>query len=415
MMSRHVTNWAGNVTFCAEHLYRPTSVAELQGIVARAYRARALGSGHSFNRIADTRGDLIAVDRLPPVIDIDSAQMSVRVSAGTRYGELAAQLQRHGLALHNLGSLPHISVAGACATGTHGSGNTNPTLASAVRSVTFVAADGALMTLSRGDTGFDGAVISLGAMGIVTSLVMDVRPTFDVEQYVYEGLAWDSLLTHFDTIMASGYSVSVFTDWQRPGQIWVKRRCGDPLRELTPTAAHLAGRPVHPVAGLPATNCTQQMGVPGPWNERLPHFRVDFRPATGDELQSEYFVPAVHATAALEAVHAVRARFAPLLQTSEIRTVAADQCWLSPSFRRDSVAIHFTWHPDTPAVTDTLANIEQALAPFDARPHWGKLFTTRPEVLAGSYENWTDFARLMKIFDPVGKFGNSLINQYFSL
>ncbi|HUO39166.1 MAG TPA: FAD-binding protein [Mycobacterium sp.] len=223
MMSRHATNWAGNVTFRPEHLHRPTSIGELQDVVARTHRARALGSGHSFNRIADTTGDLIGVDRLPSVIDIDREQMTVQVSAGTRYGELAAQLQRHGLALHNLGSLPQISVAGACATGTHGSGNTNPTLSSAVRSVRLVAADGALTTLSRGDSGFGGAALSLGALGTVTSLVVDVRPTFDVEQYVYEGLSWDSLLTHFDNMMASGYSVSVFTDWRRPGQIWIKR------------------------------------------------------------------------------------------------------------------------------------------------------------------------------------------------
>ncbi len=415
MMSRHVTNWAGNVTFRPQYLHRPTSIGELQDIVARAYRARALGSGHSFNRIADTTGDMIAVDRLPSVIDIDSEQMTVQVSAGTRYGELAAQLQRRGLALHNLGSLPHISVAGACATGTHGSGNANGTLPSAVKSVTLVTADGALTTLCRGDTGFDGAVISLGALGIVTSLVVELCPTFDVEQYVYEGLGWSSLVAHFDTIMASGYSVSVFTDWRQPGQVWVKHRSSDPFHDLTDIGARPAQRPLHPVAGVPATNCTPQMGVRGPWNERLPHFRAEFRPATGDELQSEYLIPKTHAAAALEALRRIRGRFAPALQISEIRTVASDECWLSPSHHRDSVAIHFTWKPDMHMVSGVLADVEEALTPFDARPHWGKLFTTGADVLAASYENWTDFGRFMKALDPRGKFRNGLINQYFPL
>ncbi|OSC39593.1 FAD-binding protein [Mycobacterium decipiens] len=408
-----VRNWAGNVAFNPKRLHRPVSIRELQGIVSDASHARALGSGHSFNQIAVTAGDLISVDRLPPVLDIDRSRMSVEVSAGVRYGQLATHLHQNGLALHNLGSLPHISVAGACATGTHGSGNSNTSLADAVTSVTLVNADGELITLSHGDPDFDGAAVSLGSLGIVTSLRLNLLPSFDVEQYVYDGLGWASLLAHFDSIMASAYSVSVFSHFDETNRIWLKHRCGDPRGDLAHLAVHPALTNQHPLAGLPATNCTEQLGVAGPWYERLPHFRTDFRPATGDELQSEYLLPKAHAVAALEALHRIRARLAPALLISEIRTVAADECWLSPSHHRDSVAIHFAWRPDMSMVMPVVADVEAALAPFDPRPHWGKLFTIDADRLRDSYQRWSDFECLMRALDPGGKFRNDLIDSCF--
>jgi alditol oxidase len=406
-------NWAGNIAFHPIQLHRPKSIPELQHIVARASHARALGSGHSFNGIVSTTGDLIAVDRLPSMMDIDRDRMIVHVSAGTRYGELADHLHRNGLALSNLGSLAQISVAGACATGTHGSGNSNGSLAAAVTSVTLVDGHGELTTLSRGEADFDGAAVSLGALGIVTSLSLGVRPTFDVEQYVYDGLSWSSLLEHFDRITAGGYSVSVFSHFGEANRIWLKRRCGDPRNDLPDLAVRPADTPQHPVAGLPATNCTEQLGVAGPWHQRLPHFRTDFRPATGDELQSEYLMPKRHAASALESLYRIRDRFAAALLLAEIRTVAADDCWLSPNHGRDSVAIHFAWRPDMSRVMPVLADIEEALAPFDPRPHWGKLFTINAESLRASYPCWGDFDYLTKELDPAGKFRNDLIDSYF--
>ncbi|BBX94921.1 putative xylitol oxidase [Mycobacterium lacus] len=406
-------NWAGNVAFTPARLHRPTTIKELCEIVADASHARALGGGHSFSRIADTTGDLVAVDRLPSVMDIDRARMSVEVSAGTRYGELADHLHRNGLALHNLGSLPHISVAGACATGTHGSGNFNGSLADAVTSVTLVNADGQLVTLSHADPGFGGAAVSLGSLGIVTSLRLRLCPTFDVEQYVYDGLSWDSLLTHLDSITAGAYSVSIFSRFGEANRIWVKHRCGDPRADLTHAGVQPALTRQHPLAALPATNCTEQLGVAGPWHQRLPHFRPDFRPATGDELQSEYLLPKRHAAAALDALHRIRAVIAPALLICEIRTVAADDCWLSPNHGRDSVAIHFAWRPNTSMVMPVLADVEGALAPFDPRPHWGKLFTIGADALRASYPRWGDFDGLMRAIDPGGKFRNDLINSCF--
>jgi alditol oxidase len=411
------TNWAGNVTFGAR-VHRPASVPELQRLVARAARVRALGTRHSFSPVADTTGDLVDVTGLPRLAEIDSAGAAVTVSAGLRYGELAVALNRAGRALANLGSLPHISVAGACATGTHGSGDANGGLATAVRAIEMVTADGDLTTVSlAGGSGrFPGSVVALGALGVVTRLTLATVPSFEVRQYVYDDIGWARVMGHLDEIFASAYSVSVFTSWRTPrtGQVWLKHRTGDPeLPEARWLGGRLADGPRHPVPGVAAGHATAQLGVPGPWHERLPHFRLEFTPSAGDELQSEYLVPRSDARRALAALEPVAGRLAPLVQTSEIRTVAADDLWLSPAYRRDCVAIHFTWANDWAAVSPVLAQVEERLAPLGARPHWGKLFRTDPAVVRGLYQRAGDFRRLMRHHDPGGKFRNDFVDRYF--
>ncbi len=419
-MNARRTNWAGNITFSAERFHRPASAGELQRLVAGTRRIRALGTGHSFSRIADCPGDLVSVAGLPKVIQIDPGRATVTVSAGLRYGELAERLNEAGWALRNLGSLPHISVAGACATGTHGSGDANGNLATAVSALELVTADGDIVLLSRDSdaAALAGAVVGLGALGIVTSLTLDLVPAFAIRQYVYQGLPRDQLDEHLESIFASGYSVSLFTDWRGPKirQVWRKCLAGErdpglpgPGRWL---GAELADGPRHPVPGMSAVHCTEQRGVLGPWQLRLPHFRPEFTPGSGAELQSEYLVPREHAIEALAAVGRIRGRVAPALQISEIRTVAADDLWLSPSYQRPSVAIHFTWIRDPEAVAPALAAIEDQLAPFGARPHWGKLFSVSPAVLGGLYQRLPDFQRLRGEFDPAGKFGNELVDSY---
>jgi alditol oxidase len=423
-MSGERTNWAGNVTFGAERSHRPASVPEVQRVVARARQVRALGSGHSFNHLADTPGDLVSVAGLPPLIEVDSARAAVTVSAGLRYGEISEALNQAGRALHNLGSLPHISVAGACATGTHGSGSKNGNLATAVSAVEMVTADGDLVTASRdsdsdSDTAsFSGMVLSLGALGIVTRMTLDTVPAFDVLQYVYEDLPADAVRENFDEIMTSAYSVSLFTDWRRPGirQAWLKRRA-DTQDAWTPEPRWMGGRladgPRHPVPGMSPAHSTQQLGVPGPWHERLPHFRPEFTPSSGDELQSEYLLPRARAVDALDALQTVGGPMAPVLQIGEIRTIAADELWLSPSYQRDTVAFHFTWIKDWTAVAPVLARLEECLAPLSARPHWGKLFCMPPAAVSALYERGGDFSALMRRYDPAGKFRNDLMDGFF--
>ncbi len=412
------TNWAGNVIFGASGFHRPSTISDLQSLVAGSDRVRALGSGHSFNRIADTTGDLVTVAGLPRVIEIDSERATVRVSAGTRYGELGQALQRAGFALANTGSLPHISVAGASSTGTHGSGIGNVNLAAVVSAVELVTATGDLVSVGREADGdqFNGMVLALGSLGIMTGLTVDIVPTFDVQQHVYDGLDDSDIDDHLDEIMAGGYSVSVFSDWRAPRQhqIWRKRRA-DPnvpaTAEPTWYSAALAESPRNPVAGMPPEHATAQLGEFGPWNERLPHFRLDFTPSSGEELQSEYLLPRQHAVAAYRALDDIADQLAAVLQVSELRTVAADNLWISPNYQTDTIAFHFTWIPDEAAVSPVLTAIEERLAPYRARPHWGKVFNTAPDVIESLYERLPDFRRLIATFDPAGKFRNELIDR----
>ncbi len=392
-----LTNWAGNITFGAARVHRPGTLDELQSLVAASDRVRALGSGHSFSPVADTTGDLVSVAGLPATVDVSPDRTTATVAAGMRYGEVAVALQAHGLALHNLGSLPHISVAGAVATGTHGSGPTLGSLSTAVVGLDLVTATGAVLRLDRTDPRFPGAVVALGALGVVTAVTLAVQPTYDVAQTVYQDLPVRRLATDLDEILAAGTSVSLFTTWGRDvvDQVWVKRRTDDPRAALGPDwlDARAATEPLHPVPGMSPASCTEQLGVPGPWHERLPHFRLDHTPSSGAELQTEYLLPRRHALAALDAVQAIAPRVAAVLQVSELRTVAADDLWLSPAYQQDSLAIHFTWVDDAAAVAPVVAELEQRLAPFGARPHWGKVFTMPPAAVQPLYPRLADVRR----------------------
>ncbi|MET9554690.1 D-arabinono-1,4-lactone oxidase [Streptomyces sp. NPDC006645] len=422
------SNWAGNIVFSADRVHRPATHDELRALVAGGSRVRALGSGHSFNRIADTDGALVSLAALPRTVDVDTAAATVRVGGGVRYAELARRVDDRGLALHTMASLPHISVAGSVATGTHGSGDTSGSLATAVRAVELITADGESLTLDREKDGdrFAGSVVALGALGVVTALTLDLVPAFDVRQFVRTGLPLDVLAEHFDAITSAAYSVSLFTDWREPrfGQVWLKCLDGDPARGSSGAdtgGRHSAGpdfpwagpaeAPMHPVPGMSATHCTEQGGVPGPWHARLPHFRAEFTPSNGEELQSEYLLPRRHAVAALRAVAALGPVLAPVLQVCEVRTVAADALWLSPAEGRDTVALHFTWIKDTASVVPVIARLEAALDGLDARPHWGKVFTTEPAELRGRYPRMADFLKLRDSLDPAGKFTNNFLRR----
>jgi xylitol oxidase len=313
------------------------------------------------------------------------------------------------MALANLASLPHISVAGAVATATHGSGDTNGNLATAVAAMELVTSEGEVVGVSRSDADFNGLVVGLGALGAVTRITLDLEPSYQVRQHVFEGLSWEALFEHVDAITSSGYSVSVFTRWgEMVDQVWVKSRvteAPEPVNEaLFGAVAAIVDR--HPILGLDPVNCTRQLGVPGLWLERLPHFRIGFTPSSGDEIQSEYLLPRRHGVAAIQAVRALADTIGPLVQVSEIRTIAADELWMSPQYGQDTIGIHFTWLPEQAAVECALIEIEAALAPFETRPHWGKLFLADNTTIAHLYERHSDFAALVERVDPRGAFRN---------
>jgi alditol oxidase len=401
-------NWARNLRYRAERVHHPTTVEQVQEIVAAARRIRALGSRHSFNDIADSE-ELVALDALPADVVVDRGAATVSFGAGVTYGELAGALNRDGLALHNTASLPHISVAGAVATATHGSGDAGGNLATAVAALELVTSSGEPVSAARGDRDFDGMVVGLGALGVVTRLTLDVEPAYEVRQRVFEDLAWDQLFEHFDEITASGYSVSVLSRFGRSvEQVWVRSRVtGAPEVEREDLfGARPATVERHPILGVDPVNATAQLGRAGAWSDRLPYFRMGFMPSSGEELQSEYLVARKHAVAAIEAVRALGDLLRPLTQVCEIRTTAADRLWMSPQYRRDTVGIHFTWRLEPDAVLAALVELERALEPFDARPHLGKLFVADADAIAPRYERLPDFARLVKTLDPRGAFSN---------
>ena len=416
-VNNRLKNWAGNLEYSTDQLYSAISLEQVRSYVKKQSQLKVLGTRHCFNNIADSTHNLLSLKSMDDVVALDPAARTVTINAGITYAQLSPYLHNKGFALHNLASLPHISVAGACSTATHGSGERNGNLSTAVSALEFVTAAGDVVMLSRQRDGeaFHGAVVGLGALGVISKITLDIQPTFMMRQYVYENLPLAAVNDHFNTIEASAYSVSLFTDWQnqRFSEVWIKSRddagqAFDAPQEFF--GAKRATRNMHPIAELSAENCTEQMGVPGAWFERLPHFRMGFTPSAGKELQSEYFVPRPHAVEAILAVERLRDQITPHLLITEIRAIAADNLWMSPCYGQPCVTIHFTWKQDWSAVRKLLPVIEKELAPFNARPHWGKLFTTSPQVLKSIYKKLPDFIQLSEKYDPQGKFRNQFLN-----
>ena len=416
-MTAELYNWSSTYRFAARRVIVARTIGDVRRAVTEAgsgpHRVRALGTRHSFNGLADNGATLITVTGIPPEPVIDEDARTVTVGAGITYGALAGWLQERGWALHNMGSLPHISVGGATATGTHGSGTGNRILSAAIAALDYVAADGEQRHASRATPGFNGMPVGLGAFGVVVRVTLDIQPSYLVRQDVYTGLPWERVLADLDGVLSAAYSVSLFTDWAGDtiDQAWVKRRLTQ-ADDTTPPE-FFGARP-HPgpiqLAEAPADNLTPT-GVVGPWSQRLPHFRSESVPSNGDEIQSEYFVGRRHGAAALTAVRDLASLVAPLLLVSEIRATASDDLWLSGSYGRETLAIHFTWRNQPDQVDAALPEVEAALAPFDARPHWGKVNHIPAAKLDKLYPRLPDARALFEELDPAGKFSNDYLER----
>jgi xylitol oxidase len=406
-------NWAGNITFSAATIERPKSVEAIQEVVQQSTKLRVVGSGHSFNKIADTTGTLVTLADLPRYTSVNAEAKTITVSAGMTYAEILPALSEARLGLAAAASLPHITVAGATATSTHGSGNTNKNLSAAVSALKLILANGELVTLQRGDADFDGAVVNLGALGIVTEVTLDTVPDYDISQSVFTDLPVSTVLENFDAITGSAYSVSMFTRWtgKHVDQLWQKALTSAYNPAQTAFGAKLATKAHHPIPELDGNACTTQGGIAGPWHDRLFHFPATTTPSAGNELQSEFYVDRKNAVEAFEAIHRVQSAISPALLVSEVRTIAADTLWLSGAFGRDTVGFHFTWKPDAAAVSKAVDVIENALSNLEARPHWAKVFNMAPSVVQSRYSKLSDFRRLAERFDPTGKFRNAYISD----
>lgn len=412
------TNWSKNLHYGTDRVYAPANAADLRDVLAKEPSIKQLGSRHCFNNIADSTRAQVSLRSLKG-IEIDRATKTATVGAGVRYGELATVLDKAGFALHNLASLPHISVGGTIATATHGSGVQNKNLATAVRSIELVTADGRTVVLDRDrdPERFRLAVVHLGALGVLTRVTLDLLPRFDMSQVVYQNLSFDQLEHNLDSIMGAGYSVSLFTNWQNnmASEVWIKDRAtaGAPPKPLPPTfyGATLQKEKLHPIVGNNAEACTEQMGSVGPWYLRMPHFKMEFTPSNGEELQTEYFVDRKDGYRAIRAVEQLRDKITPHLFITELRTIAADGLPMSMAYQRDSLAIHFTWKPEEVVVRKLLPEIEAALMPFAPRPHWGKIFELPGSYVQKQYAALPQFRQLAATLDPKGKFRNGYLNR----
>jgi xylitol oxidase len=404
-------NWSGTVTFADSQTFAPSTVTDFSRVIAENPKVRARGSAHCFNAIADTDAISVTFENLPHDLIINKDKQTVTVSAGIKYGELAVALEERGWALHNMASLPHISVAGAIATATHGSGVKNGNLATVVRSLEIVLPDGSLKKVSKGDEGFEGYVVGLGLTGIAVRIELAIEPTFSISQTVYRGMSRETYAANLDEIMSLAYSVSYFTTWAAAGggEVWAKFRSGsvapDGLFEAYPATSNR-----HPLPGLNPEPCTEQMALSGPWHLRLPHFKMEFTPSAGDEIQSEFFVDRKDAPAAIAALEKIAPQINEILWVTEIRAIAADELWMSPHFQRDSIGIHFTWKK-VDAVYEFVKVVEAVLAPFKYRPHMGKVYSATPEYIRSVTPMMEKFGKLVKEIDPMTKFGNAMTDN----
>jgi xylitol oxidase len=412
MSKQALTNWGGNYSYQAEKIVYPETLDELVAIVRSGQNVKGLGSRHSFNGVADTRGTLVSFANLNRIIELDAVNQTVTVEAGVTYGQLCPYLDERGFALANLASLPHITVVGSCMTGTHGSGVKNANLSSAVTAIEFIAADGTVHSISQDDDNFRGMVVGLGAYGLITKMSLKIIPRFEMWQQIFLELPHSTLLEQVDEIVSSAYSISLFTSWQQShiDQVWIKGQAEKASFESF-FGARKATKAIHPIPDGDAQACTEQMGTIGAWYQRLPHFRLEFQPSFGRELQSEYFIGRENAAEAIQAIQSVSTEFSSLLLISELRTIAADDLWLSPCYKRDSLAFHFTWQSNLEAVKKILPVIEEQLMPFALRPHWGKIFTLEHEYVWSQYERAADFSTLIQNYDPEGKFSNSFLRN----
>jgi len=411
-------NWAGNLSYNAMEVHVPEGRNALIETVRDHDKIKALGTRHCFNSIADTNYTQVSTEKLNKIISLNEVDLSITIESGIQYGQLAPYLEERGYALHNLASLPHISVGGACSTATHGSGVKNGNLSTAVRSFELIKGDGDVIDVLPGQTDdwFNGGVVGLGGLGVISSLKLAIQKSFPMRQRVYQNLPLEELKNNFVAILSSGYSVSLFTDWlnNEVSQVWIKSKSGQAGEVSSKEfyGAKAATKNLHPIVALGAENCTEQLGIDGPWYERMPHFKMGFTPSSGEELQAEYFVPFENGLEAMLAIEKQKEKIYPLLLISEIRTIAADSFWMSPCYQQPCLSIHFTLKPDWEGVKKLLPIIERELEPFRVKPHWGKLFTIPSNVLASRYEKMPDFIKMIKSIDPGGKFRNDFLDTY---
>lgn len=397
-------NWGGNFNYSTQNIQYPRSVAEVQQIVKNAGKLRVVGSRHSFSKIADSECTMLSTIGLNKIIGINGSIPSVTVQGGLTYTDLLTSLNTAGFALPNLASLAEISVGGAASTNAHGTGVANQALANHIRSMEIVLANGSLLTIGPNDPRLKGMAAGLGAFGVVTQLELKLVPAFNITTYTYVNMPVQNSYENFAALQNMGFGVLLVNMFTAPDawNIAIVYARSDANNTAMLTSNLFGGTLVSQTTqpSYLALLSIAQIGLSG----------VD-----GNEIQTEYFVPISKAVEAIKAVTAVAnsTNIFPSLATAfVIRTIASDDLWMSEYYGNDTmVAIHFSWQNNVTAVEAVLPQLERAMIPYGARPHWGKMFTMEPEDFLPHYPKVNEFKKLAEQLDPKGKFRNEFLEE----
>lgn len=429
MVAPEWRNWAGDQACRPAAIEHPTSAAEVARSIGRARAAgrtvRVAGAGHSFTDAALTNGTLLVLDRMRRVLDVDRGSGLARVEAGISLGELSEALWAHGLAFENLGDVDVQSIAGATATGTHGTGSRLPNLSAGLREIELVTADGSTIRVSEDDDpdAWRAARVGVGALGVVTAVTLQAVPAFTLEGTdstapLEEVL--DAIDEHADgadhfELYAFPHSPVAVTRTNRRVE-----RAPEPPSRLTAWAGDVLLR--NHVLGLafelgrraprtiPATHRTLTR-IAGTSRRIDRSYRIFASPRLVRFTEMEYALPRPRAAEAVRAVLAV-ARRADLAvpMPIELRFVAPDDAFLSPAGGRETayVAVHMyrgmEWEPYFRAV-------EQVMDGFGGRPHWGKRHFQTAATLAPRYPEWERFQAVRRRLDPDGVLANGYVRR----
>uniref|UniRef100_A0A915D0Y3 FAD-binding PCMH-type domain-containing protein n=1 Tax=Ditylenchus dipsaci TaxID=166011 RepID=A0A915D0Y3_9BILA len=415
-------NWGGNFNFSTQDIKYPTTTAGVQQLVKECKgKIRPVGTRHSFSEIANTNDTLICLVHMNLILSVDPSVPSVTVQAGITYTDLIPFLQSIGLAIPMMASLGEISIAGAINTAVHGSGAGIGNLATQVLGLQMVLADGSVVQYSKGqnDTELAAATVGLGALGIVTQVTLQAQPTYNLAINVFENMDMSVLDTQLYNITHSGYAINMWSTFGTPGvldQVWITTKVDSNGVNAYGNVSQLYGAPAataqsSPIAALPPTYVVPQMGIVGPYYERLTDYDLGLSGQEGQQTQSEYYVDFDDFVPALKALQTLSAEINAVVYVALFRITEKDELWMSPQYKKTTMAIHFSWQPKLDQVMALLPKIEAALAPFNPIPHWGKLYTLKPEQYLPLLPKYPEWREQVELHDPTHKFRNKWLEE----
>ena len=400
------TNWVGNQSFTPAFAAAPRDVEEVASLVRQAAErgvcVRVAGAGHSFTPVVETDGLLLDLSALRGVLDADAERKRATALAGTRIHDFYEPLWEAGLALRNQGDIDTQQIAGAVATATHGSGTRYTSLSGVVRGVQLVSATGEVRNI--GDDEPDllrAAQVAVGMLGVITRLELDVTDTYRLREQI--GLRpWDDVMEHWDQLVSQHRHFGFF---------WLPSEQSAALYKLERHGQRMTDQcyvKVYDEIGPDVPDDDTEGHRVDRWYRIFPMvFDPNF-----DEL--EYYVALERGP---QALHAVRELMLTRLPDSvyplEVRTVGADDAFLSPQYQTATTSISVSGKPGTD-YWDYLRSIDALLAEFDARVHWGKLHFLTPERLQALYPRADDFIALRRELDPEGIFLNDHLRPLFA-